>query len=145
MMALTDHIARDVLAGAQWSERGGETMADYSFRDEAVSGALQAAKQPYEGENLLEADDVARTASPSLSLLAECIDVAIQDHKVCLNLPRGLGSHCLPIPLDISDGTAGQACLYTCTTFGIPTGVCVKVMVGGIVVAQQGFGLCSSC
>jgi len=121
-------------------------MPEYpSFSDEAVSGALQAARQAYEQANMLKANEIFTTESPNLSLLAECIDVITRDHKVCLDLPRGMGSRCLPIPLNIPDGTAAQACLYTCTTFGIPTGVCVKVMLGGVAVAQQGFGLCSNC
>lgn len=115
----------------------------YSFSNEAVQGALDAAKSHYD---LTMMQSLAESSSPTqigeLSILAECISVTIGDHKVCINLPLGLGRHCIPIPVRFPDGTAAQACLSICTTWGIPTGVKVSVIVAGVTIVSQGFGKC---
>lgn len=80
--------------------------------------------------------------SGEFSALAECISVTVQNQQVCLNLPLGLGSVCLPIPISIPDGTAAEACLNICTTFYIPTGVSVTVSVAGHVIISKSFGKC---
>lgn len=115
----------------------------YSFSDQAVQGALETAKRPYDQERLR---GLAESSSPTqigeLSVLAECISVTVGDNEVCINLPLGLGSHCIPIPISFPNGTAAQACLSICTTWGIPTGAKVSVIIAGVTVVSQGFGKC---
>lgn len=73
---------------------------------------------------------------------ATCISVEVENGKVCLKLPLGIGSVCLPIPSWIPNGTAAQACIDICTTWGIPTGVKVSVSALGKVIVQQSWGMC---
>ncbi len=96
--------------------------------------ALAAAKQSTAGDSI--ADD------GHLKLLASCISVTVSGGKICLNLPLGIGSVCLPIPAVFPDGTAAQACLSICTTWGIPTGVKVTVAIAGQIVVEKSFGKC---
>ena len=116
----------------------------HSFDDKAVSEALEAAREPYQGQDLmaLGADSAIRQSSGELHVLAQCIGVSVQERRVCLNLPLGFGSACLPIPINIPDGTAAQACLGICTTWGFPTGLRVSVIVAGISIVSQTFGKC---
>jgi hypothetical protein len=115
-------------------------MPEYhSFSDEAVSSALEAARRPHEGRDLRAVTEISSSESP-MRILAECISITVNNHQVCLNLPLGLGSACLPVPANIPSGTAAQACLRICTIFGIATGVCVQVIVGGVVIVEQCFG-----
>ena len=117
----------------------------YSFSDEAVNGAISTARNHHaevgaEMASLRHSDML--PDSGEMSLLAECITVKIEDHKVCLNLPLGVGSVCIPLPINIPNGEVAKACLHICTTFGFPTGVKVTVRVGGIVVVTKTFGKC---
>lgn len=118
-------------------------MDEYaSFSDEAVSGALEAARRRFEGRDLQAAAQISALDAGELRMLAECISVTVSGNQVCLNLPLGLGNACLPIPFNVPNGTVAQACLSICTTFGIPTGVKVQVIVGGITIVEQTFGKC---
>ncbi|WP_369239956.1 hypothetical protein [Jiella sp. M17.18] len=115
----------------------------YQFSPQAVQAALDAAKQDFaEGDIQTLTANGTVTKSSERSLLAECVSVSVQDHKVCVDLPLGLGKHCIPIPLNIPNGEAGSACLSICTTFGFPTGVKVSVIVAGITVVSETFGKC---
>lgn len=120
-------------------------MAQYHTFDESrIQSTLDAARQRYRH---VDVQAISATSSISadngdLSLLAECISVTVEDHEVCLNLPLGFGSVCLPIPSFIPEGEAAQACLSICTTWGVPTGVKVSVSVAGITVVSQTFGKC---
>ena len=115
----------------------------HEFSTESVDAALQAARanqetmaaQSFTGESSL-------SQTGEMSVLAECIKLSVEDHKVCLSLPLGLGKHCIPIHVNIPNGTAAQACLTICTTWGIPTGAKVSVIVAGITVVSQTFGKC---
>ena len=111
----------------------------YSFNDDAVNNALAAARQLHENVDLRAVAEIPRLAGPT-SLLAECITVTINNNRVCLNLPLGLPSFCLPIPIHVPNGTVAQACIRICTFFGIPTGACVSITVAGQTVASQCFG-----
>ena len=82
------------------------------------------------------------TKGGDLAVAAQCISITVEDHKVCINLPLGFGKHCISIPVNIPNGTAGKACLKICTTWGIPTGIKVSVEIGGITVVSQTFGKC---
>lgn len=114
----------------------------YSFDDEAVSNALEAAKKHYEGMDLQAITEISMTESPELSILAQCISVNVTNHRVCLRLPLGIGNVCLPIPLPIPNGTAAEACLSICTWWGIPVGACVRIVVGGKEIVKRCFGKC---
>lgn len=115
----------------------------YSFDDEAIQNALDAAKRNH--EELLTSTDGAPFDPKSgghLFVSAQCVSVTVEDHKICIKLPLGLGKHCIGIPVNIPNGTAGKACLGICTTFGIPTGVKVSVVIAGVTVVSQSFGKC---
>ena len=118
-------------------------MTTYKFSEEAISNALEAAKNTHEGNQLNAAHpDFDINKGGCLLVSAECISVTVENHKVCINLPLHLGNHCISIPVNIPEGTVGQACLSICTTWGIPTGVKVSVIIGGITVISQTFGKC---
>jgi len=110
-----------------------------SFDDEAVSKALEAARAPYEGADLRTVEKINTTDSGGLEIRAQCISLTSGNHKVCLNLPLGLGSICIPLPFDLPDGTAVRACLSIRTFWGIPTGVCVTLYVGGEQIVRKCF------
>jgi len=123
----------------------------YSFDDNTINEAIASVKDSFAGVLQGSAEGVTSiassafldsTANPSLSVYGGCIAVVTENHKICLNLPLGLGSHCLPLPISVPDGTAGEACLEICTTWGIPTGVKVSVKIAGITVVSQTFGKC---
>lgn len=68
--------------------------------------------------------------------------MVVDGGKICLELPLGLGRFCFPIPPVFPNGTAAQACLSICTTWGIPTGVRVTVSIAGNVILEKTFGKC---
>ena len=117
-------------------------MATYKFSDEAVSNALNAAKQTHENHLSRNLDANISMHRGCLSLVAECVSIKVENNQVCVELPLGLGKHCISLPVSIPDGTAGKACLTICTTFGIPTGVKVSVEIAGVTVVSQSFGKC---
>ena len=119
-------------------------MANFpSFNQEKVEQALDAARRHNETVGI-EASD----GSPNIlggseyAALAECISVTVKDHKICLDLPLGIGSVCIPIPISVPEGTAAQACLSICTTWGFPTGVKVTISVAGVTIISKTFGKC---
>jgi hypothetical protein len=73
---------------------------------------------------------------------AACITLKIEGGEVCLDLPFNVGHACLPVPPWVPQGTAAQACIDICTTFGVPSGVEVSVSVAGKVIVHQSWGLC---
>ena len=118
-------------------------MADntfHEFDDKKIHAALESARNHY--AERLDATAVNASDDGHLSLAGGCISVTVENGKVCLNLPLGIGKYCLPIPSFIPDGTAAEACLSICTTFGIPTGVKVTISVAGKVIIQKSFGKC---
>jgi len=116
-------------------------MKYYSFDDEKIQQALDSAKNHFEALGAAP-QDLGNTHVSCVSLAGGCISVTVENNKVCVDLPLGLGKHCLPIPLSVPNGTAAQACLNICTTWGIPTGVSVSVKVAGVTVVSQSFGKC---
>ena len=114
----------------------------YSFSDEAVSSALEAARRPHEGRDLRAITEISTSVSPHRTLLAECISITVSNNQVCLNIPLGVGNICIAIPFNVPNGTVTQACLSICTIWGIPTGVCVSIDVGGAEIVKQCFGFC---
>jgi hypothetical protein len=118
-------------------------MAIYSFSEEAIKNAIDAAKNTHKGSQLNAAKsdfDISRGGCMLVS--AECIKVTTEGHSVCVSLPLGIGKHCFSIPVSIPSGSVGQACLSICTTWGIPTGVKVSIVIAGITVISQSFGKC---
>lgn len=118
-------------------------MATYSFSEEAISNAIEAAKETHK-ENQLNAakSDFDISVGGCMLVSAGCIEVKTEGHKVCVNLPLKFGKHCFSLPVTIPSGSVGKACLSICTTFGIPTGVKVTVTIAGIIVVSQSFGKC---
>jgi hypothetical protein len=110
----------------------------YSFDEANVQKALEAAGKPFAGRDLRAQIDTSQ--NPNLRSIGDCVDLRSGESEVCLDLPLGLGSVCIPLPFDLPDGKAAQACLYICTTLGLPTGVSVRVTVGGFTVVDQSFG-----
>lgn len=81
-------------------------------------------------------------ASDALEVLAQaCISVNIQNGQACLNIPI-YGSVCIPVPNWVPNGTAVQACIDTCSKFGIPCGVKVTLTALGQTLASKSFGCC---
>lgn len=118
-------------------------MATYSFSEEAIQHAIDAANKTHEDTRLKAMSPNIDTSKANCMLVAaECVSVTVENHSICINLPLGFGKHCFSIPLNIPNGTAGQACLHICTTFGIPTGIKVTVSLAGITVVSQSFGKC---
>ena len=118
-------------------------MKVYNFSEESISNAIDAARKTHEGTQLdASKSEFSIHKGGCMLVAAECIAVTTENHKVCINLPLGLGKHCLSLPISIPDGTAGKACLSICTTWGIPTGVKVSVEIAGITVVSQSFGKC---
>jgi hypothetical protein len=123
---------------AQGTRGGGQQR--YSFNDDNITSALEAARQPYAGRERELRERIDTSKNPYLRSIGDCVDLRSGDNEVCLDLPLGLGDVCIPLPFDLPDGQAAQACLYICTTWGIPTGVTVRVTVGGFSVVDQSFG-----
>ncbi|MCE7993450.1 MAG: hypothetical protein HEP71_15795 [Roseivirga sp.] len=115
----------------------------YSFDEKAISDALEAAERNRQRTSAIaKSTEFDLTHGGEISLFAQCVSVTVENNHVCVNLPLGLGSKCISIPLSIPNGTAGKACLNICTTWGIPTGVRVSVEIGGVTVVNQTFGKC---
>ncbi|SPJ28985.1 hypothetical protein [Falsiruegeria mediterranea] len=112
----------------------------HSFDDKAIQSALDAARAHFDG--VVDASAVNPADDGHLAVAGGCISVTVEDGKVCLNLPLGIGKYCFPIPSIIPNGTAAEACLHICTTFGIPTGVRVTISVAGKVIVTKTFGKC---
>ncbi len=115
----------------------------HEFDRKAVDAALEAASNHHDTVALKKAGANATLADDGhLSLAASCISVTVENGKICLKLPLGIGQVCLPIPSIIPNGTAAEACLHICTTWGIPIGVKVTISIAGKVIVQKSFGKC---
>ena len=112
----------------------------HNFDEQALDSLLQGLDDHYGARK--SAGGELQLTEGCLTTLAECISVVVRQRKVCLDLPLGLGQHCIPIPISVPEGTAAKACLTLCTTWGIPTGVKVDVKVAGIGIVSQSFGKC---
>ncbi len=112
-----------------------------SFSEDAVQAAIKTAQDHYNQAARQTASGALSHDDGHLALLSECISVDVENGKVCIKLPLGIGKVCIPIPVKYN-GQVAQACLHTCTTFGIPTGVKVTVSIAGIRVVKKTFGKC---
>ena len=123
-------------------------MEDYSFSEEAITDAIKSAQTTH-NDATANIKGVAFDMSKGggmqdgpLSIAAQCISITTANHKICINLPLGIGKRCFTLPVNIPNGTVGKACLSICTTFGFPTGVRVTVVVAGVTIISQSFGKC---
>lgn len=117
----------------------------HSFDEEAINAALEAASGHFDAQlsaGTVDTGTLSAFDDGHLALAAGCISVTVENGKICLNLPLGIGKYCLPIPSVIPDGTAAEACLRICTTWKIPTGVGVTISVAGKVIVSKTFGKC---
>ena len=115
----------------------------HEFKAESVRQALGAAQAHNEAFGLKALDEnMNLLGGGEFAVLAECIKVTVEENKICLSLPLGIGKVCLPIPISIPNGTAAEACLDICTTWGIPTGIKVSVSALGHVIVEKSFGRC---
>ncbi|WP_210356592.1 MULTISPECIES: hypothetical protein [Sphingomonas] len=114
-----------------------------SFDNDKIAAAIRSAQEHHE-EHLqaLRTTDASKMTltDGALKLAGGCIDVTVTNGKICINLPLGIGSKCLPVPGWIPNGTVAKACISICTKWGIPCGVEVSVTVAGVTVVKQGFG-----
>jgi hypothetical protein len=119
-------------------------MADQfvSFDMQAIDQAIETAQRhahslrAQSGHQPIGADD------GELKVSAQCVSVSVDDGKVCLNLPLGLGSYCFTVPSWVPNGAEVRACLDICTVWGIPCGVEVTLSFNGQQIIKKGFGCC---
>lgn len=120
-------------------------MPTYHEFDKAeIDATLKTAASHYDLNQLQAAgaDGSLADSGHVVVAAAACISVTVEDRKICLKLPLGIGNICIPIPGWIPNGTAAQACIDICTTWGFPTGVEVSVSALGRVIARQSWGRC---
>jgi hypothetical protein len=114
----------------------------HEFPAEAVQGALEAAREAA-AEQVQVFDvttfDLTTAQVSEVTLQAACVSVTVRNRRVCLSLPLGFGSVCLPIPIAIPEGEAASACLSIRTVWGFPTGVCVSVSALGSEIVRKCF------
>jgi len=112
----------------------------HRFPDDAIARTLDAVRGSHEDRDFRDVQQITPADFSALELRAACISITSRNGKICLDLPLGLGGVCIPVPFDIPDGTAVQACLSIRTIFpGIPTGVCVRLRVAGEQIASRCF------
>lgn len=114
----------------------------HEFNQQEVSALIEAAKNHYDREALATSGPEAADQATPLILGETCIEVTVEDGKICLKLPIVNRDICIPIPDFIPNGTVAKACLKICTTFGIPTGACVTITALDRTIANQCFGKC---
>lgn len=112
-----------------------------SFSESAAQAAIESAQAFYEERRRKDGAHKLGIDDGHVSTLSECITATVNDGKVCVNLPLGLGQVCLPIPIPYN-GQVASACISICTTWGIPTGVRLTISVGGVVIVSKTFLKC---
>lgn len=110
------------------------------FDAKKIEQALETAQRHNDALRATVKGKTVALTDGALGISGGCISVTVQNGQVCLNLPLGIGSVCLPVPSWIPNGTAAQACINICTKWGIPCGVEVTVSVAGQQIIQKGFG-----
>lgn len=117
---------------------GDALAAVRSFDD---GGMAEAAMAGGTGVAAAGAKKLAFADTGEMFVAAQCISVAVQNGKICLNLPL-VGKVCLPIPKFVPNGKAVEVCFGVCTTWKVPTGVKVTVSLAGKVILTKSFGKC---
>jgi hypothetical protein len=83
-----------------------------------------------------------RTAEPSeCEAISSCITVTISEGKACLRVPYA-GEVCVSVPDSVPNGTVAEACIDTCSKWGITCGAKVSIRVLGSEVASSSWGCC---
>ena len=118
------------------------TQQHPSFDSKAIEHAIETAQRHGKAVQAKAGGHAIGTDNGELKVSAQCISVTVQNGQVCLNLPLGLGSICLPVPSWVPNGASVQACLDICTVWGVPCGVEVTVSFNGQRIIQKGFGCC---
>lgn len=124
-----------------------ETTETYeSFDQEEIQATLEAVHSQYNTDALMasaiSADQPIATENAELEIAAaSCISVTVQNGRICLKLPLGIGQVCVPVPAFVPSGSVAQACLKIKTFWGIPRGVRVTVHVGGQEIISQYWGI----
>ena len=73
---------------------------------------------------LVSSEEFATVANvATFDALSQCVNVAVENGKLCLRLPIGIGNVCVDIPDVIPNGTVAEACIE----LGFPA--CVKLTV----------------
>ena len=111
-----------------------------SFDSEIIKQSLAAAKAHSDELHASLAPGAMELTDGAMMIGAQCISVTVKNHKVCINLPLGIGSKCFTVPAWVPEGPAVQACLDICTKWGIPCGVQVTLSVAGKLILKKGFG-----
>jgi hypothetical protein len=113
-----------------------------SFDEQAISQAIETGQR--HAQMLQSRSDGHQIGADKgeLKVSAQCISITVNNGEVCLNLPLGLPSVCIPVPSWVPNGATVQACLSICTVLGIPCGVEVTVSFNGNQLLQKGFGCC---
>jgi hypothetical protein len=117
----------------------------HSFSKKSIQEAIDAAQTHYSSihkNNFASSSNIAIPQGDTgrLSLAAECIELMVENNKICLDLPLKIGKVCIPIPVSF-DAQLVRACLSICTIWGVPTGVMVTVSLAGEQVVRVPFGL----
>lgn len=118
------------------------TQSYPEFDSNAIEQAIATAQRHSDNVQTKAGGHQIGTDNGELKVSAQCIGVTVNNGQVCLNLPLGLGSICLPVPSWVPSGATVQACLDICTVWGIPCGVEVTVSFNGQRIIQKGFGCC---
>lgn len=116
------------------------SSAHPGFTDARVQQAIETAQRHADTMRARVGATPDQLADGALKVAAECISVTVNNGQVCVNLPLGIGSVCLPVPSWVPNGTAAQACIDICIKWGIPCGVELTVSVAGQRIVQKGFG-----
>jgi len=125
-----------------------EKEEEYRFDDAEIADAIKSAQTTHKNATAnikgvaLDMSKGLSMQDGPLSIGAQCISVTTSNHQVCINLPLGIGKRCFTLPVNIPNGTVAKACLSICTTWGIPTGVKLSIVVAGVTIISQSFGKC---
>lgn len=119
-------------------------MANYtSFDQDKIHAALECAQRHNESIGLKSVGaDMELIGGGEFAIAAGCVSVTVKNGKVCVNLPLGIGSYCLPVPSWVPEGADLKACIDICTTWGIPTGVKLTVSFNDTVLFTKTFLKC---
>ena len=119
-------------------------MANYAkFDEKLIEAALEAAQRHNDLSGFSSIHPGMEVhAGGEFSVSGGCISVTVKDHKVCIELPLGFRKYCLPVPNWIPNGSELRACIDICTTWGVPTGLKLKVSFDGSVIFTKTFGKC---
>lgn len=114
----------------------------HEFDQKVIEAAVEAALCHYDQPTLLKNSTLNPVDDGHLSISGGCIYMLVEGGKICLNLPLGIGSICVPIPQIFPDGTAAQACISICSIWGVPTGARLTVIIAGQVIINKTFLKC---